>query len=195
MTGYEDPRLTATRNHAIDSAVEILLRDGVLAVTHGSVSKATGISRSTLYRHWPDVAQLRSNAFKRAAIRPNIETRTDGPLRADLTATISALVSALNDTPWGKIAPQVIAAAAADAEVQKVINDLMQERMEWVESIFSAAVARGEVQLDAPIRDLVEMTIAAPYFRKFIAGLPLSQDWLVSHVDFICRMAGDADCK
>ena len=193
MTGIEDPRLTATRDRALDAALIILLEDGVLAVTHGAVSKATGISRSTLYRHWPEIAQLRNNAFKRAAIPPNISPQTNGPLRTDLTGTMGDLMSALNDTPWGQIAPQVIAAAATDEDARNVINDLMQERIAWVESIFSAAEARGEVQPDASVRELVEMAIAVPYFRKFIAGLPLNQDWLKSHVDFICSKAEDAD--
>lgn len=191
MTQSEDPRLTATRDHALDSALQILLEHGVLAVTHGSVSKATGISRSTLYRHWPEIAQLRNNAFKRAAIPPNITPMTKGRLRDDLTWTMSALVSALNDTPWGQIAPQVIAAAATDRDARNVINELMQERIAWVESIFAAAEARGELKSDAPVRNLVEMAIAVPYFRKFIAGLPLDQDWLDSHVNFICQTAGD----
>ena len=195
MTQLEDPRLTATRTLALDAALKILLEEGVLAVTHGSVSKATGISRSTLYRHWPKIAQLRNNAFKRAAIPPNIVPKINGPLRADLTSTMSALMSALNDTPWGQIAPQVIAAAATDEEARDVINDLMQERIAWVESIFAAAEARGELSPSAPVRGLVEMAIAVPYFRKFIAGLPLDQDWLDSHVDFICRMARDAADK
>lgn len=195
MTQPEDPRLTATRDHALDSALKILLEDGVLAVTHGSVSKATGISRSTLYRHWPEIAELRNNAFKRASIPPNIAPMTDGPLRNDLTWTMGVLMSALNDTPWGQITPQVIAAAATDLDARNVINELMQERIVWVQSIFTAAQARGELTSDAPVHDLVEMAIAVPYFRKFIAGLPLNQDWLVSHVDFMCRVAGVADDK
>lgn len=189
MSQTEDPRLTATRDHALDAALEILLEGGVLAVTHGSVSKATGISRSTLYRHWPEIAQLRNHAFKRAAIPPNIAPRTKGSLRSDLTWTITALVSALNDTPWGQIAPQVIAAAATDEEAKHVINGLMQERLAWVSSIFAAAQERGELRPDAPIDNLVETTIAVPYFRKFISGLPLDQEWMSSHVDFLCESA------
>jgi len=191
MTEIEDPRLTATRDRALEAALKILREDGVLAVTHGAVSKVTGISRSTLYRHWPEVAQLRNNAFKRASIPPNITPDTNGPLRADLTGTMGALMSALNETPWGQIAPQVIAAAATDEDARSVINDLMQERIAWVASIFEAAEARGELSPDAPVRDLVEIAIAVPYFRKFIAGLPLNQDWLDAHVDFLCRRAAD----
>lgn len=200
MTQSEDPRLTATRDLALDSALKILLEDGVLAVTHASISKVTGISRSTLYRHWPEIAQLRNNAFKRATIMPasipsKITQQNNGPLHADLTRTMGALMYNLNETPWRLVAPQVIAAAATDEEAKDVINDLMQERIAWVESIFAAAEVRGELQPDVPVRYLVEMAIAVPYFRKFIAGLPLDQDWLETHVNFICSIAEDADGK
>lgn len=83
----------------------------------------------------------------------------------------------------------MIAAAATDTDARNVINELMRERIVWVESIFAAAEARGELKSDAPVRDLLEMAIAAPNFRKFIAGLPINQDWLESHVRFICRAA------
>lgn len=189
MNQPEDPRLIATRNLALEAALRILQEDGVLAVTHGSVSAATGISRSTLYRHWPEVNQLRNDTFKRGASPPEIAPRTNGPLRADLMWMLGILLAALNETPWGQIAPQVIAAAATDQEARAVINDFMKERVSSVEAIFAAAEARGEVPPGKPVRHLVEMAIAVPYFRKLIIGLPLDQDWLESHVDLICRMA------
>ncbi len=189
MTQTEDPRLTATRDNALKSAVHILLEEGVIAVTHGSVSKATGISRSTLYRHWPDIALLRNNALKLASVPPSAGPQTSGTLRADLSRTMNMLMSALNDSAWGQVAPQVIAAASTEEEIKDVINGLMQERIDWVESIFAAAEARGELRPDTPVRHLVETAIAVPYFRKFIAGLPLDQDWIDSHVDFLCKIA------
>lgn len=189
MSKPEDPRLTATRNQALDAARSILQDEGVLAVTHVSVSARTGISRSTLYRHWPDINQMRNDAFKRAATPPRIDPPTDGPLRADLTWMLGILMAALNETPWGQIAPQVIAAAATDKEARAVINEFMEERMTSVEAIFAAADARGELAPDIPVAHLVQMAIAVPYFRKLIAGLPLDQDWLETHVNLICDLA------
>ena len=189
MNKSEDPRLTATRNLALEAALGILQEEGVLAVTHGSVSKATGISRSTLYRHWPEIDRLRNETFKHAATPSNIPPKTNGPLRADLAWILGLLTSALNETAWGQIAPQVIAAAATDQEARSLINDLMAERMASVEAIFIAAEERGELPPGQATRHLVEMTIAVPYFRKFINGAPLDQDWLDSHVESICRLA------
>lgn len=189
MSKPEDPRLIATRNLVLDAALKILQEEGVLAVNHGAVSKMTGISRSTIYRHWPELIKLRNDAFKRAASPPNIGPKTNGPLRADLTWMLGILMAALNETPWGQIAPQVIAAAATDDEARTLINDFMKERITNVKVVFAAAEARGELSPTAPVQHLVETAIAVPYFRKLIAGLPLDYEWLDSHVDMICRLA------
>ena len=116
MKKAQDPRLDATRTQALDAALTLLQKEGALAVTHAAISAHTGISRSTLYRHWPKLDALRNAAFGRAATGPKDEHPTDGPLKADLTWMIGRLVTALNETPWGKIAPQVIAAAATDKQ-------------------------------------------------------------------------------
>ncbi len=185
----EDPRIIATRNLALDAAQNILQEEGVLAVTHGAVSKATGISRSTLYRHWPRLEAMRNDAFLRAATSPNFAPMTNGPLRTDLGWMMGKLTTALNETPWGHVAPQVIAAAATDKQARAVIEGFMKDRIASLEDVFVAARARGELREGTPVRQLIEMAIAVPYFRKLIAGLPLDQEWLDSHVDLIYRLA------
>ena len=189
MKKSDDPRLIATRGIALDSAIEILLEKGVLGVTHASISAKTGISRSTLYRHWSKIDQLRNDAFKHAASPPVIAPKTNGPLRTDLIWILGILMAALNETPWGRIAPQVIAAASTDEEARTVINGFMTDRIKNVRAVFDAAEKRGELSSDAPIDSLVETAIAVPYFRKFIAGLPLDYDWLERHVEMVCELA------
>ena len=185
--------MIATRNIVLDAALIILQEEGVLSVTHAAISAKTGIARSTLYRHWPKLDELRNDAFKRASrpphISPNTPLKTNGPLRADLTWLLGILMTALNETPWGQIAPQLVAAAATDEQAHSVINDFMKERIASVEAVFAAAQSRGELPPGTPIRDLVEMAIAVPYFRKLIAGLPLDHEWLDTHVELICCLA------
>lgn len=189
MAKPDDPRLIATRNIVLDAALHILQEEGVLAVNHGTVSKKTGISRSTIYRHWPELIKLRNDTFMRAASPPNMAPKTNGPLRADLTWLLGILMAALNETAWGKIAPQVIAAAATDPDARIVANHWFNERIAYMEAVFTAAEARGELSPDAPVQQLVETAIGVPYFRKLIAGLPLNYEWLDSHVDMLCRLA------
>ena len=65
MTITKDARMVATREMALEAALDILQSKGVLAITHASISARTGISRSTLYRHWPKLDQVRNDAFAR----------------------------------------------------------------------------------------------------------------------------------
>ena len=189
MDRSTDPRLEATQAHALQAALELFQGEGVRAVTHGAISSATGISRSTLYRHWPKLTDLRNAAIARAATGPNSQPRTNGPLRTDLTWILGHLMTALNDTPWGKIAPQVIAVAATDDPTRALLRNWIADRSQDVKSVFDAAIARGEINEDAPIPLIIEMAIGVPYFRKLVAGLALDHDWLDAHVDMICQIA------
>lgn len=189
MKKQEDPRMAATRTAAMDTALSILKEDGVLTVTHAAIGEKTGISRSTLYRHWPKLEELRNAVFVHAATGPKYAPKTEGPLRADLTWLLGQMMIALNESDWGKVVPQIIAVAAIDDQAQSLINNWMKNRSENFAEVFNAAKARGDLNESAPIAQLIELGIAVPYFRKFIAGLPLDDEWLDQHVELICGLA------
>lgn len=189
MTKSEDPRLAATRSRALNAALEQLQDEGVLALTHASVSARTGISRSTLYRHWPTLDDLLNSAFRHAITSQTFPPRPNGPLKADLEWLLDPLVTALEETAWGQIAPQLVAAAATDDRARTVISTFMTDRYKVVRGVFDAAKQRGEITGDTDLEPLVEMTVAIPYFRKLIAKQPLDKDWLDGHVALIGSMA------
>ena len=194
MDRSQDPRLDVTRSHALDAALVLLQEKGVTAVTHGAIGTLTGISRSTLYRHWPTLNDLRNAAFARAATGENKgsnsdEPPTDSTLRTDLLWMMEKLANALSETPWGKIAPQVIGAAATDEQTRELLENWFENRKSNVRRVFETARARREIGDGAPVEQLVEMAIAVPYFRKLVSGLPLSPEWLEAHVCMICSLA------
>lgn len=184
-----DPRLDATRNRSLEAALSLLQENGVLAVTHAAISTMTGISRSTLYRHWPNLEDLRNAAFARAAKAELDERPIDGPLKTDLLWMIGHLMKVLNEAPWGKIAPQIIGMAATEDQTRELLRTWIDDRSSDVAAVIEAARDRGELRVDAPIQQMIEMAIAIPYFRKLVAGRSLDPDWLESHVDLICGLA------
>lgn len=191
MKRSPDPRLDATRSEALDAALQLLLEKGVLAVTHSAINRETGISRSTLYRHWAKLEDLRYAVFAHAATSPDWQPQTTGPLKTDLLWIIGHLVKALNETTWGEVAPHLIATAANEEQTRNLLRRWIEDRSGNVEEVFGLAMARGELRKDAPVSQLVEMSIAIPYFRKLIEGLPLDHKWLNDHVDMICSLAMD----
>jgi len=193
MEKFVDPRLDATQTRALEAALQLLETKGVLAVTHGAISRETGISRSTLYRHWPKLDDLRNAAFVRATRGGKNPEPTNGPLRADLRWILGTLVTALNETPWGKIAPQVIGTAAIDEQTRKLLEQWIRDRRGNVRSAFDLALERGEIPADAAVEQLVEIAICVPYFRKCMSGQALDQAWFDAHVDLICDLAGKSE--
>jgi len=193
MNKLVDPRLDATQTRALEAALHLLETKGVLAVTHGAIFRETGISRSTLYRHWPKLDDLRNSAFARATRGGKSPKPTNGPLRADLQWILGTLVSALNETPWGKIAPQVIGTAAVDDQTRDLLEKWVRERRGRVRTVLELAVERGEINVDASLEQIVDTAISVPYFRKCMSGQPLDETWLNEHVDLLCSLAGAAE--
>ncbi len=194
MSRKMDPRLAATKNLAVDGASKIFRSEGIAAVTFAAVSSETGISRSTLYRHWPRIQNLRNDTFLNLARPPEIAARTNGPLRADLNWMLGLLMTALNETQWGDIVSQMISAAVTDETAKEAINGFMASRKEDMIGVFEAAIQRGELSPEIPTEFLIDMAIGALYHRKLVAGLPLDHDWLDGHINTLCRLALKSDC-
>ena len=48
-----DPRVDRTRAHVLDHARRLVASDGPGAVTYSELASRAGVTRQTLYRHWP----------------------------------------------------------------------------------------------------------------------------------------------
>ncbi|WP_200833199.1 TetR-like C-terminal domain-containing protein, partial [Ruegeria sp. AU67] len=64
-----------------------------------------------------------------------------------------------------------------------------KDRFASVEAVFAAAIDRGEIAADVPVDQLIELAVAAPYFRKLLRHEALDEDWLDQHVDLLCSIA------
>src|ERR671934_2975923 len=58
-----DPRVLRSRQAALSAVQEILAEHGWTGVTHVAVAARSGVGRTTLYRHWPDVRALLFDAI------------------------------------------------------------------------------------------------------------------------------------
>ena len=183
-----DPRITQTRNKALEATLALIRDCGIGQVTHQSVSAKSGISRSTLYRHWPDVSDLLNDAFVMVAKPPKSEFVSEGSLKADLHHLLTGLISAIQNTEWGKIVPQLIAAAAVNQGSADLLHGFVQERLEVAEQIVLAARARGEYTSDMTTENFLILIIAPVYYRFLLAGLPIDDGWNEDHVNSVAPL-------
>ena len=186
----EDPRIRATRQRALDVALELMVDHGALEVSYRSVSQKTGISRSTLYRHWPRIEELRSDVLREATKIPSLHYETRGSLAKDLTWILDNVVRALDESVWGKIVAHSVSIAANEETVRALLREFMAERREFIAAVIEEARARGEIGLETSAEEIFDVAIGVPYFRRLVEGMPLDEGWRRAHVRTVCHLAG-----
>lgn len=167
-----DPRVVETRRRVLAAARDLLADEGQAAVTPSRIAKATGISRSTIYRNWPDPAEIVLEAIADDGARPPFEPT--GDLRHDLTAYLELLRTGL-EMPHTKLLATRIERAERDPETAEKIRvsntnrrNLMAETFQHPPEKFMAAHA----------------LIVGPLFhQRFLAREPITDELIELVVD------------
>jgi AcrR family transcriptional regulator len=84
-----DPRIASTRKRILGAARQLLVEEGQEAVTPTRLAGLTGISRSTIYRRWPDPDDIVFEAIADDTEAPPFTP--SGDVRQDLTRYLEAL--------------------------------------------------------------------------------------------------------
>lgn len=163
MTAGVDPRIAHTRAAVIDVVAELLSEAGFERLTVEAVAERSGVARSTIYRHWPERADLLIEGFQLLcgdALAPDT-----GALDSDLRAFGSELAQGLTGTTWGRALPSLVGAVAHDADLQRAQQEFSAARRRTLGDIFGRAIERGELPAGASVEDLAEL-FAAPFFAR-----------------------------
>lgn len=125
-----DPRPAETRRLVKEATLELISEVGFEGTTIELISERSGVSRSTIYRHWPDPAALYLEAFDppSAELEPPVPT---GDTEADLRAYVQHVADRLNDERFS---------AALSAQIDKSRRDPA-----YRDAHLKYAVARNEI--------------------------------------------------
>src|ERR1700761_3415758 len=82
--GRGRPRDESARLRILKAALELMDEMSFTQVTMEGIAERAGASKTTVYRWWPNKAQLAIEAF-REAVAPELPLRDTGSLRKDLT--------------------------------------------------------------------------------------------------------------
>ncbi|WP_205472363.1 TetR/AcrR family transcriptional regulator [Nocardioides sp. SYSU D00038] len=141
----EDPRVTRSRAAVLEAAVRELAEEGYGGFTIDGVATRSGVARSTIYRLWPERADLVVAALR--AVHPQPTARDDS--REDVRALLGHLDSAFNDSLVAECLPAIIEGSERDPAFRAVhhaANDARRARL-------VRAVRRGVDDGDWPDTD------------------------------------------
>lgn len=177
-----DKRVERSRSAVLAETYRQLSQGGVGGVSIDAISRRSGVSKTTIYRHWPSRSALLLEAcasFGSPAALPDT-----GSLRSDVLVLLMSLAGALDDTAWSKAYPSILDAAERDPEIAAVQNELHRSFM----APFEAAIERARAKDDRSLRgratgDVVASLVGPLFFRRWFSHQTIDVPFVAAIVD------------
>lgn len=160
---------------------------GIEHCTFQNVAARAGIERSTLYRRNPDRWPTIMEAIIHLAERETAAF-SSGAFRTDLIDTLLNLARVLN----GPLGPPLMSVAAAlqRGAAPGLAEQFWKSRQQLLAPMFDHAIEREELPADIDRDRLFAMAAGPIYFRRFIAGQTVTEDWVRTVVNQVCDSFG-----
>lgn len=181
-----DPRVVRSREAALTAARELLAEEGWTGVTHVTVAARSGVGRTTLYRHWPDVNALLYDAIVRTM--DQIRRDPTGDLRADLTSTLNGLRLLLEDPVTERGMRAILDRAPFDPASAKLKDDLYRAGTSGFLAILETARADGHLTSDTDLTTIVEQLAGPLFYRRLFAGRHIDAAYVDTIIDGVLRL-------
>src|SRR5438477_17812 len=97
------PRSQKAHKAVLDAAAELLLDQGLTAVSMDAVAKRAGVSKATIYRWWPTKETLALDALYTEWDTTPTHPRDTGSLRGDLLALLRPWARRAGTRPYARV--------------------------------------------------------------------------------------------
>jgi AcrR family transcriptional regulator len=166
LTDQRDARVERTVAKVLEAVRRLLRTEGLGSVTFGRVSKETGVSRTTLYRHWASPSELVSEAWARVA-PSNTVPHTDD-LANDLVGLFVSVRDVVESSTMRRSLPALLMAAQRDPVISAVHARFVQDRRAPIVERLEAAIAAGQISPDADPDLLVDLLSGPIFYRQLL---------------------------
>ena len=174
-----------TKRKVLAATADLMERLRFGSVTMDAVARASGVSRSTIYRHWPSREALVLEAF---TLRTEELTEVDdsGDAFADLTEHLSKLAYRLNFGGAASTVAGLIASAIEDADfAQHYRSTLVRSRRRGFLSILRRGQVHGQITQDADLVTVIDCLYGAIHHRLLVSKQPIDDRFITSLVQFV----------
>ena len=147
----------------LSAAGTLIAECGVNGFSMDSVARSSGVSKATIYKHWPDKEALCLETAKRlAGVVPSFET---GNPRQDLIALLQHLARRKKAPAWSRIWPSLMTYSINNPEFgRKLRRYIVEPQRVQLKQILEYAANRGELMPDLDT-DFSLSLLAGPIFH------------------------------
>ncbi|GAA5118218.1 TetR/AcrR family transcriptional regulator [Alloalcanivorax gelatiniphagus] len=176
---------TETRRRVLDAAAGLIDRLSYDAVTMDAVARASGVGRSTIYRHWPSRRLLVLEAFTHKTDKMTAVADT-GDAVADLRTYLLRLAWCLDFGGAASVVSGLVSEAVQDEEFAVMFRATMvRERRRTFLAILLRGQERGQVRADLDLPVAVDALYGAVHHRLLVTRKPIDERFVSALVDVV----------
>jgi AcrR family transcriptional regulator len=169
------PRSLRAMDSVLGATTELLAEGGLPAATVDAISARSGVSKATIYKHWPCRTAIAAEAFGKQ-MAAAIPLPDKGNTADDLTEQVRR-VSAFYAGPQGTIFAQLLAASVADPAASPYFREyFLDKRREAVGELWRRALDRGEVKPEISAETATDVLFGPLIFRLMTGHAPLTPE-------------------
>ncbi|MDH3299160.1 MAG: TetR/AcrR family transcriptional regulator [Acidimicrobiia bacterium] len=198
-----DPRIVRTREAVVAAASELLATEGIGRLTIDAIAQRSGVARSTIYRNWPERADLLLAAFESVA-------RLDCPLTAlgcsgdhlvgedcgvppprtveefrRIVSEHARRIMALRESTLGGALAAIVAEAAHDEAISVALHRFGQARRVPLADAACQVidVVGAKPRVGPP--DAIERFVAPFFYRHLVSGETIDESFVNRQVELL----------
>ena len=167
--------------------MDLLLDQGVHAMSMDDVARRAGVSKATIYRWWPSKERLALDALATewAATPPADQSHTDS-LRDDLLARFRPWLRQLKRRPYGVIVAGLVAEAQANPAFAVLYREqFVQPRRAATRELLVRARDRGEIGAGTNLDVTLDLLYGPIYHRLLHGHAPLTERFAQQVIDCV----------
>ena len=169
------PRSLKAKDSVLCATTELLTEGGLPAATVDAISARSGVSKATIYKHWPSRTAIAAEAFGKqmAAAIPLPDT---GSAVGDLTEQVRR-VSEFYGGPSGQVFAQLLAACVTDPAGSPYFREFfLDARREAISELWQRALDRGEGKPEISAGTATDVLFGPIIFRLMTGHAELTRE-------------------
>ena len=166
-------------------AGDLLAEDGREGFTIDAVARRSGVARTTIYRHWPELCDLLFDTFR--AMSHVVPPADTGSVRDDLVALYGALATGFGTSCLGRCMPALIDMTRRDPALATLHKAFIAERRAPSRAAIEAGITRGELPADLDVDGLIDRIAGPVFYRQLVVQQPMAAAEVGRLVDDVLR--------
>lgn len=169
------PRSVRAHQAVLAATGALLAEGGLRAATVDAISERSGVSKATVYKHWPSRTAVAAEAFA-VVMAEAVPLPDSGDARADLLEQVRR-VNAFYASELGVVFGELLAACVGDADGARYFREFFLEgRRREIRVLWERALLAGVGDPEVDVEVAIDVLFGPLVFRRMTGHAELTDD-------------------